>query len=306
MPRMPPEDALRSVDPPRYGSVLTYFAQRILLHDAYSWAVELAANHSEPAVVKVLEEAIEARWDYAEFPEYATGSRKGWLPPGREVVPPLSEGWKRKLRPRYADETSNNWEDDSRIPSATRLKTAGVGFGKCDMIHQTHLDLSGIRRPILRLPIFLINHEVESLLRNLIALERIKSDNPFTETPLASFIKLMDNLIDTAEDVLLLTEAGVLVHHLGSDEAVAEMWNELGSGLRHYPSYRWAEMITNINLIVRDKRRLQWIEFKRKHMSRPWLVFGTFIAVIVVSATIIQTVFTAFQVFLNVPVKIGN
>ncbi|KAL2633305.1 hypothetical protein R1flu_004784 [Riccia fluitans] len=229
------------------------------------------------------------------FPQ---GSRKGWLPPSVPVEPRRSNSWKKKLETcvKAGSYCQHHFLQGWTICSATRLQRASIGLGRCDMIHQTHLDLSG--KPVLRLPILLVSHESDTLLRNLLMLERNK--NPLSQTPLASYIKLMDNLIDTAEDVSILRDAGVLFHQLGSDEAVAKMWNELGSNLHHYPSDRWAEMLMLINLITRVKGRLHWLEFKRRYLSRPWLVTGTVTAILIVVTAIIQTIFTAFQVFLTV------
>ena len=38
---------------------------------------------------------------------------------------------------------------------------------------------------------------------------------------------IMDSLIDTQEDIAILTRAKVLENHLGSDERLVQMWNEM-------------------------------------------------------------------------------
>ncbi|KAG6544149.1 hypothetical protein Mapa_014466 [Marchantia paleacea] len=285
-------DALISAATPSakiHGLILTYFAEKILLHEAHSRALE-AKPPAEPVLLKVLTEAIEAHPDAIEFPV---------LNSSREVAADgetrIKKTWKNKMKSVSENMLEENWP----IPSASRLKMAGLKICTCDMIHQTQLQLHQ-RVPVLRVPKVLIDDGTDSLLRNLAALERLKY--PLSETPLACFIKLMDNLIDTPEDVLVLREAGVIVHHLGSEKAVADMWNALGTGLPFYPSEQWATMLTQINVLTRDRHTLIWVEFKQKYMSKPWLVTGTVAAVLLLILAVSQTLFTAFQVFLRVPI----
>lgn len=191
------------------------------------------------------------------------------------------------LGPVQVNLAQENWP----IESAKRLKRAGIGLSKCDMVYQVDMELRGAM-PRLLLPKLYIDDDTDSLFRNLAALERIKGD---WETPWACFLKLMDNLIDTEEDVALMREAGVVVHHLGSDAAVAHMWNDLALGLPFYPSEAWATMLWNVNNRTKDWKKQYWVEFSDKYFSRPWCAAALAVATLLVVLSIAQTVLAIFQ-----------
>ncbi|KAB2599147.1 hypothetical protein D8674_009418 [Pyrus ussuriensis x Pyrus communis] len=83
---------------------------------------------------------------------------------------------------------------------------------------QRHL----IRQGVLRLPAIVVDDTTESMFLNLIALEsfHVGAGNEVT-----SYIFFMDNIIDNARDAALLHAKGILQNALGSDKAVANLFN---------------------------------------------------------------------------------
>uniref|UniRef100_A0A6N2MXD0 Uncharacterized protein n=1 Tax=Salix viminalis TaxID=40686 RepID=A0A6N2MXD0_SALVM len=105
--------------------------------------------------------------------------------------------------------------------SAVMLRKAGVRFqvsqNKC---------LVNIKfdNGVLEIPCLEIDHCFERLVRNIMALEQCCYPS---DAYICSYIKFMDHLIDSAEDVRLLVGKGIIVHTLGDDAAVSNMINSL-------------------------------------------------------------------------------
>ncbi|XP_048236297.1 UPF0481 protein At3g47200-like isoform X2 [Ricinus communis] len=112
------------------------------------------------------------------------------------------------------------------VYNATKLSRAGVKFqvveDSCSM-----LDLK-FENGVLKMPVFEVYYDLECLMRNLMAFEQCHY--PF-RTYFYNYFVLMDHLINTAEDVELLVEAGIIVNWLGSNQVVADLINRLCQGL---------------------------------------------------------------------------
>nr|POE88634.1 upf0481 protein [Quercus suber] len=73
----------------------------------------------------------------------------------------------------------------------------------------------------LVVPHFVVDNKTEDLFRNLMALEQCHYPK---EAYICNYILLLDFLINNKDDVELLVEEGIIVHSLGSNEAVADMY----------------------------------------------------------------------------------
>ncbi|GFY84741.1 hypothetical protein Acr_03g0015150 [Actinidia rufa] len=86
---------------------------------------------------------------------------------------------------------------------------------------------------ILTLPPIIIDDTTKSMLLNLAAYEACPDNaNDFGVT---SYICFMDSIIDHAEDVKKLRSNGILLNFLGSDEQVANRFNEIATELAPSP-----------------------------------------------------------------------
>uniref|UniRef100_A0A6N2LBC3 Uncharacterized protein n=1 Tax=Salix viminalis TaxID=40686 RepID=A0A6N2LBC3_SALVM len=79
-----------------------------------------------------------------------------------------------------------------------------------------------IYKGVLRIPQLEVDHNFERLVRNIMAMEQCLYER---EAYICSYIKFMDHLIDSAGDVGLLVEKGIILHWLGDDAAVSNMIN---------------------------------------------------------------------------------
>uniref|UniRef100_A0A7N2M2N7 Uncharacterized protein n=1 Tax=Quercus lobata TaxID=97700 RepID=A0A7N2M2N7_QUELO len=115
---------------------------------------------------------------------------------------------------------------------------------------------------------------------NLIAYEMcLDFKNDFGIT---SYISFLDSLIDESSDVKMLRKAGILYNCLGSDDEVAQVFNEIGTDL--VPNIKiYSDVKSQIQDLYRKQCRTWTAQFFHDHFSSPWtfLAFvGAFLALI--------------------------
>jgi hypothetical protein len=109
--------------------------------------------------------------------------------------------------------------------SAVMLRKAGVRFRvaskKC---------LLNIRfeKGVLEIPRLEVDYSFERFVRNIMALEQCYK--PF-EAYICNYIKFLDNLINSAEDVNLLVGKGIILHWQGDDAALSSMIHKLNENI---------------------------------------------------------------------------
>ena len=149
-------------------------------------------------------------------------------------IPQLCNLFWRKQEPRKA----TIFRD--RLPTASRLSKAGIQFrvivGSISVIKY---DKTNLR---FDLPRLIVNDRTEDVLRNLVAHEQTsKSSGDFTK-----YVAIMDSLIDTPEDVAILTKAQVIENYLGSDEKLVEMWNNMCTNVDIRACKKWDDMTHDV------------------------------------------------------------
>ncbi|GLT34419.1 hypothetical protein SLA2020_089360 [Shorea laevis] len=184
------------------------------------------------------------------------------------------------------------------IRNVKELKDNGIRFKAREKVDSlTKIEFNDrCCMPTLNLaPIFLHNTTMPLLL-NLMAYELcpyFKEDCKIT-----SHLSFLDSLIDTSEDVKELRDAGVLHHGLGSDEAVAKLFNKISSIL--VPNLKMDSELRRIHEYCSNKShpRNLCASFVAKltdtYFSSPWsfLVFLGALAGLIMTG--IQT-YTSFQ-----------
>ncbi|XP_078171461.1 UPF0481 protein At3g47200-like [Carex rostrata] len=107
------------------------------------------------------------------------------------------------------------------IRSAMELYEAGIRFKQSctTSLHDIHF-----KHGVLSLPVIIVDDTTEYMFLNLMAFERLHvgAGNEVT-----SYVFFMDNIIDSAKDVRLLTTKGIIQNVLGSKKAVAKLFNSL-------------------------------------------------------------------------------
>ncbi|XP_042482053.1 putative UPF0481 protein At3g02645 [Macadamia integrifolia] len=109
----------------------------------------------------------------------------------------------------------------------SQLRSAGVKFQKKDPSDspKTYLfDIEfDVNEGVLTIPTILIWDETELILRNLIAFEQGETCIEY----FTAYTAFMDGLIDTARDVELLEQKGIIINNIGSREDVVTLFNNL-------------------------------------------------------------------------------
>lgn len=198
----------------------------------------------------------------------------------RDFEPEETSMWKylgtERLRP-----AENLREMEIRLPSASRLKEAGIQFKR--VRSRPMLDIR-FRNGVLEVPSLSIHETTESLFRNLIAYEQCCSHY----STFASYAKLMDDLIDTVEDIEILSKSGVICNSLNPEDAT-QVFNLLcrdtyiGHGHFHY-----ADIYRDVNSYC---MRLwpRWRAFYiQNYFAKPWAVVSQIFALAILALTILQ------------------
>ncbi|XP_021827472.1 UPF0481 protein At3g47200-like [Prunus avium] len=172
---------------------------------------------------------------------------------------------------------------DVIIWSATELNEAGIRFKKSKTGSLKDISFS---RGILRLPVILVDDTTESMFLNLIAFERfhVGAGNEVT-----SYTFFMDNIIDNARDVALLHSKGIVQNALGSDKAVANLFNSLSKDITLDPE----SSLDAVHKKVYHYCRKPWNEWRANlihtYFRNPWAVISLVAGVFLFVLTIAQT-----------------
>ncbi|XP_041026693.1 UPF0481 protein At3g47200-like [Juglans microcarpa x Juglans regia] len=168
------------------------------------------------------------------------------------------------------------------------LKAAGIHVERSknnslrDIYFNRKLNFFGF----LTLPPLIVDDSTGPKLLNLIAYEMcLDFDNDFGITTYVSFL---DSLIDEANDVKELRKAHVLFNLLGSDEEVAQLFNEIGTDL--VPDLREYKEVRNQIQKYYDNTLMAWMaEVFHNHFSSPWTVLAFLGALLALILSFVQT-----------------
>jgi hypothetical protein len=181
--------------------------------------------------------------------------------------------------PRADVEEQQEWV--RTMPSAVELSEAGIHFKLSDT--QSVLDID-FQNGVLRMPLLHVREATESKFFNQMAFERLHGD---AGNAVIDFIVFMDNMIDSGEDVALLTSKGLIEVMLGSDEAVAQMLNNMTKGAIRSPTTKVHDVQRRVNAHCKKRWNKLRASFVHTYLSNPW-VFISLLA----AATFMQTVHT--------------
>ncbi|KAF5772156.1 hypothetical protein HanXRQr2_Chr13g0573521 [Helianthus annuus] len=145
----------------------------------------------------------------------------------------------------------------------------------------------------LELPPITVDDSTKHMLLNLVAYEMCSNDT--NGSWVTSYICLLDSLMDHAEDVKVLRKAGVLENQLGSDEEVAQLFNEIGRDLVPY-SFAYSDVATKIQKHY-DSKTNTWIsQLKREYIKSPWAFVALFAGLLGLFLSGVQTYFSVFGI----------
>ncbi|KAH8484601.1 hypothetical protein H0E87_028908 [Populus deltoides] len=146
---------------------------------------------------------------------------------------------------------------------------------------------------VLKIPRLEVDYCFERLVRNIMALEQCCY--PF-EAYVCSYIKFMDHLIDSAEDVALLAENGIILNWLGDDAAVSNMINKLCETITDTYTF-YDDICKKMNAHYKNRWNHRKATLKLVYFPNVWRGTATVAAAILLILTLIQTITSVKSVF---------
>lgn len=181
--------------------------------------------------------------------------------------------------------------------SATELREAGVKLciGKGNCLFNVLFD-----KGELTIPRLTVNDSTETFFRNLIAFEQCG----YYSKDITSYVILMDSLINTAGDVVLLVNRGIIKNELGESELVADLFNNLYKEVvTETNDFYFAKLCGDLNEYSKDgfhelkANCFQWrVMLGRDYFSNPWSFISVLAAGVLLLLTVIQAVCSILQV----------
>ncbi|WOL06402.1 hypothetical protein Cni_G15136 [Canna indica] len=184
------------------------------------------------------------------------------------------------------EENDNNFVE--LIPTATQLMEFGVHL-KRKKNAASILDIT-FKNGNLEIPHLTVDDNTNKIFRNLVAFEQCNEDvnQHFTLYSLA-----MNCIIDTATDVVLLQDAGIISNNLGDSKEVAKFFNNLGTEVCfNNEGCYLSDVFTRIKNHNGKKYNKWRARLNHDYFSNPWAIVSVFAAIFLFVLTITQTTYT--------------
>ncbi|KAK9067554.1 hypothetical protein SSX86_011665 [Deinandra increscens subsp. villosa] len=145
----------------------------------------------------------------------------------------------------------------------------------------------------LELPPITVDDSTKPMLLNLVAYEMCSDDT--NASWVTSYICLLDSLIDHSEDVKVLRKAGILDNRLGSDEQVAQLFNEIGTDLVPN-SFAYSDARFDIQKHYESKRNTWISQLKHEYIKTPWAFVALLVGLLGLFLSSVQTYFSVWGI----------
>ncbi|CAL8155191.1 unnamed protein product [Prunus armeniaca] len=173
-----------------------------------------------------------------------------------------------------------------RIPNATSLSEAGIKFRKSQTKGEGGCIMNiEFKKGVFTIPPLGIDERTEPLFRNLIAFEQC---HHYRLHKITSYAVLMDNLIDSKDDVDFLCDKGILANWLNADDA-AQFFNKLynDTTVRYY----YSDLSDDVNKYYKTKWHRFMEILRSDYFSTPWRIISFIAAFILLVLTLVQTLY---------------
>lgn len=176
-----------------------------------------------------------------------------------------------------------------KIPSVAQLAACGVRFAPAPE------GIAGIAfdeaTATLSLPVVTLDGNTEVVLRNLVAYEAVAVRGPLV---LARWTELMNGVVDTAKDVKILRQSGVVVNRMKSNREAAAMWNGMCRAARLSRVPRLDRVIRAVNAHRNRTASVRAGKMLRKYVFRSWKVLTLLASVLLLLMTALETFCSAY------------
>ncbi|XP_034903995.1 UPF0481 protein At3g47200 [Populus alba] len=174
--------------------------------------------------------------------------------------------------------------------SAVMLRKAGVRFRVAEEKCMVNIRFE---KGVLEMPRLEVDYSFERFVRNIMALEQCYK--PF-EAYICNYIKFLDHLINSAEDVGLLVRKGIILHWLGDDAALSNMINKLNENIGE-TSTCYDDICQKMNDHGKNRWNYRKATLKLVYFTNVWRSTATVAAAILLILTLIQTITSVKSLF---------
>jgi hypothetical protein len=171
-----------------------------------------------------------------------------------------------------------------KIPSVTQLAGCGVRF------LPSPEGIAGVafdeKTATLSLPVIVLDSNTEVVLRNLMAYEAVAARGPLV---LARYTELMNGIVDTAKDVKILQQSGVVVNRMKNKAEAASMWNGMCRATRVSRVPRLDAVIKAVNEHRDRTASARAQKLLKKYVFGSWKILTLLASVSLLLMTALQT-----------------
>ncbi|KAL5700487.1 hypothetical protein ACHQM5_025923 [Ranunculus cassubicifolius] len=199
---------------------------------------------------------------------------------------PRKKSRQKNKAPSMAEESSGDI-----IRSAIELHEAGIRFKRSKT---TSLRDISFRGGVLYLPTIVVDDTTESTFLNLMAFERFHVG---VGNDVTSYVFFMDNIIDSSKDVSLLHSSGIIQNAIGSDKAVAKLFNALSKDVTLDPESSLDRVHKKVHDYCRKKCNEWRANLIHTYFRSPWAILSLVAAVFLMVLTIAQTIYTIYPYY---------
>ncbi|MBA0829242.1 hypothetical protein Goarm_013860 [Gossypium armourianum] len=188
------------------------------------------------------------------------------------------------LRPHYED-------GDDIIRSTMELNEAGIRFKKSKTISLKDITFHG---GVLKLLVIIKDAATKSKLLNLVAFERL---HVRAGTEITSCIFFMANIIHNKKVVALLHSKGIIQNALGSDKAVANMFNSLSKDITLDPNNSLGEVSKMVNKYCKKPWNEWHANLIHTYFTNPWVILSLISVIFLFALIIAQNIYSIWFVY---------
>ncbi|WVZ51356.1 hypothetical protein U9M48_002508 [Paspalum notatum var. saurae] len=215
-------------------------------------------------------------------------------PAGGDLALHTLDLWRRSMlySPHHISQRSPDASAETDIiRSAVELYEAGIRFKKSgsDSLHNIRF-----RHGVLSIPAVSVDDSTEYMFLNMMAFERLHvgAGNDVT-----AYVFFMDNIIDSAKDVALLSTSGIIQNAVGSDKAVAELFNSISKDVVIEPDSALDAVQRQVNAYCRKPWNKWRANLIHTYFRSPWAFMSLAAAVFLLVMTVMQTVYTVLSYY---------
>ncbi|RWR74675.1 UPF0481-like protein [Cinnamomum micranthum f. kanehirae] len=106
-----------------------------------------------------------------------------------------------------------------------------------------------------------------------------------------SYICFLDSLIDHAEDVKELRSKNILLNRLGSDEEVANLFNELANNLTP-DTETYGDVMKEIEMHCKSHAKVWIAEFMHTYFTSPLTLLALMAGFFAIGLSVVQTIYS--------------